>query len=123
MMRSSAVSVWRRGARKRVSTRSQLRNYWQKRVIITQILLFMILILGAVGLIIFYLLQGWQSTDLSKQISAGRIELQKARDEIQKLEFEVSGAFTVERIRKLATEELGMSEPKIEILTLPPLTK
>jgi cell division protein FtsL len=83
----------------------------------------MILILGAVGLIIFYLLQGWQSTDLSKQISAGRIELQKARDEIQKLEFEVSGAFTVERIRKLATEELGMSEPKIEILTLPPLTK
>ncbi len=122
MMRSSAVSVWRRGAKKRSTPRSRPWTRWQKRVIMAQII-FLISIAVGIGLIFLYLAQQWQLLELSTQIAQSRSELEHVHKEIDKLEFEVSSTFTVERIRKLASEELGMVEPRIEVLTLPPLSK
>jgi cell division protein FtsL len=75
--------------------------------------------MAAVGLAFLYLWQSWSLLELSTQISDRRIRLVKLQQEIENLEYTVSSTFTLERIRQVAKEQLGMVEPEIDTVIIP----
>jgi len=78
-----------------------------------------ILIVVITTLMLLYLWQSWQLIYLSGELlrSKEALELLESRNELLRLE--VSKAFSLERIQRLAKGRLGMEEPAIKYLILP----
>ena len=123
MIRYAGSIVLRRSnTRRRSVYRQPLWTRAQQRLILTQLVIILALLIS-IGLIFVYLWQSVEMINLSKQISANRLELEKIKSENEKLEFEVNRLFSVPRIRQLAIERLGMVEAGVELLYIPPAAK
>lgn len=71
-------------------------------------------------LLLLYLWQGWQISFLTGQLARSRAELELLEAKKEMLLLEVAKVFSFERIESIARKRLGMVEPEIRYLTLPP---
>lgn len=71
-------------------------------------------------LLLLYLWQGWQMSFLTGQLARSRAELELLEAKKGALLLEVAKVFSLERIESIAKSRLGMVEPKVKYLVLPP---
>lgn len=72
-----------------------------------------------VSLLIFYLFQSIQYTELSYQLQQSKVELEVLRKENHQLDLEMARLSALDRIERVARRELGMLDPKeMEYLVL-----
>jgi len=80
----------------------------------------LIALLFLTTLLLLYLWQGWQISYLTGQLARSRVELELLEAKKEALLLEVAKVFSLERIESIAKSRLGMVEPKIKYITLPP---
>lgn len=81
----------------------------------------LVALLALALLALFYLWQSWQYVYWLNELHRARAELEELQAEHERLKFEVGRAFSLERIERIATEELHMIRPSPRYLVLPPL--
>lgn len=71
-------------------------------------------------LLLLYLWQGWQISFLTGRLAILREELEILEAQKEMLLLEVAKVFSLKRIESIAKNRLGMIEPKLKYITLPP---